>query len=488
MKKYSIAYLSSILSIVLFLSACSEDFFDTPTGKRFTPDDHYDYIIDGENSYLGCFVYLQDIAANQVLVDGLRSDLLEITENADKEMIEIYNHDLTADNAYLDPSLYYKIIINVNEVLPNLPQIMEKDRDFDSTMYNSFNGALVTLRSWSYFMLAKLNGEVGLLDEDLNKIDPANPPVYLTKNQIIDELIADVRRYDDEEDRFRFPVDHYALLGEMYLEKRNYDSAIFYLKKCIDGLGVRRQDYFVSNTFGKQNWHTMFISSYNLFESIISAVPYSAQEGQENPLQLWMEFDYMVKPTSVLVNLYANQVQLSGDPGDIYRGEGITITTTEDEKVYATKYSIDEGFPLSADVILYRPADIHLLLAEALNRAGQRDNALVLVNTGFSQVSPRPVDFNRWNKNSGVRGRVGLNKVSGDNVNQVEDLIIQERAMELAFEGKRFFDLVRIAERRNDPAYLANKVANKFSGAKKEEIKKKLMDPKNWYLPLNKIE
>ena len=55
--------------------------------------------------------------------------------------------------------------------------------------------------------------------------------------------------------------------------------------------------------------------------------------------------------------------------------------------------------------------------------------------------------------------------------------------MELAFEGKRWFDLVRIAERRNDPAYLANKVAAKFSDpARAEMIRNKLMDPNNWYL------
>jgi hypothetical protein len=67
----------------------------------------------------------------------------------------------------------------------------------------------------------------------------------------------------------------------------------------------------------------------------------------------------------------------------------------------------------------------------------------------------------------------------------IEDLIIDERAMELAFEGKRWFDLVRIATRRNDPAYLADKVAAKFEGTSKySTIRSKLMDRANWYLPV----
>jgi starch-binding outer membrane protein, SusD/RagB family len=63
--------------------------------------------------------------------------------------------------------------------------------------------------------------------------------------------------------------------------------------------------------------------------------------------------------------------------------------------------------------------------------------------------------------------------------NLIEDYIIAERALELAFEGKRWFDLVRVAERRNDPAYLADKVAAKFAGTSQyEAIRNKLMNPR----------
>ena len=63
--------------------------------------------------------------------------------------------------------------------------------------------------------------------------------------------------------------------------------------------------------------------------------------------------------------------------------------------------------------------------------------------------------------------------------NCVEDLIVDEEAMELAFEGTRFFDLLRVAHRRNDPSYLATRVARRDPA-----LKSKLLDTRNWYFPL----
>ena len=65
----------------------------------------------------------------------------------------------------------------------------------------------------------------------------------------------------------------------------------------------------------------------------------------------------------------------------------------------------------------------------------------------------------------------------------VEQMIIDECALEFAYEGKRFYDLMRIALRRNDPAYLADAVARR-NGKLDDALREKLMDKKNWYLPL----
>ena len=73
-----------------------------------------------------------------------------------------------------------------------------------------------------------------------------------------------------------------------------------------------------------------------------------------------------------------------------------------------------------------------------------------------------------------------------DTINAVEDLICDEMALELAFEGNRFGDLTRFARHKNKQGlysanfgslWLARKLAYKNPS-------KSLADERNWYLPL----
>ncbi len=61
----------------------------------------------------------------------------------------------------------------------------------------------------------------------------------------------------------------------------------------------------------------------------------------------------------------------------------------------------------------------------------------------------------------------------------VEDLIVDEEGLELAFEGTRFFDLMRVAHRRGDATYLAKRLAKRNSA-----LEGKLSNQSNWYFPL----
>jgi hypothetical protein len=190
------------------------------------------------------------------------------------------------------------------------------------------------------------------------------------------------------------------------------------------------------------------------------------------------------------------------------------------------KYSIGKDiYAQDANFIVYRAAGIHLWLAEVYAFwAFQRQqgvvtfitNAINIVNNGsnYSTTSSRP--------QMGIRGRVGFadqrfssqgyillsddelkignivyerdpftNEVTGykDFTTDFlglqmyfEERILDERARELAFEGERFYDLMRVAQRRNDPSILAKRVSEKFPAGQREEMYNLLLDEKNWYI------
>ncbi len=114
------------------------------------------------------------------------------------------------------------------------------------------------------------------------------------------------------------------------------------------------------------------------------------------------------------------------EPGDL-RLEYFTFNLdTEAPRFFkypGTPNGTNELMFLDANIIFYRVADILLLKAEALNALGQSAEAAVIVNQ--------------------IRNRAGLANTTATSPEEVKAAILQERYVELAAEGKRWFDLVR---------------------------------------------
>ncbi len=98
-------------------------------------------------------------------------------------------------------------------------------------------------------------------------------------------------------------------------------------------------------------------------------------------------------------------------------------------KYYITKFSYQGGDPMLNSPVMLRWAEVILNRAEAYAKLNQTDNALADVNT--------------------IRTRAGL---TGDELfstnnlhgyNSVLDIVLDERRLELAFEGHRLFDVYR---------------------------------------------
>jgi hypothetical protein len=505
--KINVYGLLALIAIVVTISSCSDSFFNEQAGDRITPDQHYKTEIDATVSVLGAFVQLKDVMPQMIMLDGMRSDQMIPGPGSDPYLEAINWQVYTLDNPFIDASAFYKVIINCNEVLANIDKVNALDRNFDTFMLNTYKGGLYTLRAWSYFTLVKLYGEAAWIDGNYSSLPEGRKQTFISKEAMIDTLINQITPYvfdpsvgkEFVEYNFSPLMNTKAVLGELYLEKNDYVNAAKYLKMACESYQNQPTMLKVDKAYTKEAWKNIFIGAEYQETENISIVSYNLYENQINPLPKWMMSSdmYLVKPAKALVDSFKTQIDLKKNVGDLFRGVGITYDTTSTGEPYISKYALDKGQEFSTDIVISRAADLHLELAEALNRTGVKGDdatALILLNQGWSAEKTKPSAWNKWSGNLGVRGRAYLaskvvpDSLTGiDRTEYIEDLIMNERAMELAFEGHRWFDLVRVANRRGKPEYLADKVAAKFDDpAIAEQVHAKLMNTANWYLPLRK--
>ncbi|OQP62793.1 RagB/SusD family protein [Niastella vici] len=239
---------------------------------------------------------------------------------------------------------------------------------------------------------------------------------------------------------------------------------------------------------------------------------------------------YQLKPSQAAIDFWNSQVQSENNFPYDARGR-LTYKTLGSQPVitkYLYNYLTEDTYvPVSVlekpgKWFLYRAAQLHLRYSEAANRDGRSRIAYALVHNGIAynfdsnpgagtsrdvtntqqtfDIYPYNFDARMgdypsyrapWHRNVGVRGRAHLTSApipsGADSVLTIEDRIITESALELAYEGTRWQDLMRVAIRRNDAGFLATRVAAKFEKAGNaglaSSIKAKLMNQNNWYLP-----
>ena len=170
---------------------------------------------------------------------------------------------------------------------------------------------------------------------------------------------------------------------------------------------------------------------------------------------------------------------------------------------------------MASDIVTYRSGVVYLRLAESINRAGYPNTAFAVLKYGLGRGNLVRYDANgelyRMMRsgydffdlggsalNIGIHARGCGNAEMDelhysipaftshtDSVEWVEEMICNEMALETAYEGHRFYDLMRISFSRRDPAFLAGRVARRDSpGQPDARLLQKLSDERNWYLPM----
>ena len=539
-----------ILGVVLVLSPSCDRFFEPTLGNRLEDDENYTGRSAIYASYIGLYALLQDAAAELVVVSELRGDLIQPTTYAPDEYWDIFRNTVKEGNAAANPAFLYKVIVNCNDFLRNT---VEYHASYPGVIpegiYRQMISGTVALRTWAYLNIGKLYGEAVYYDyrlngdTDLSGIDP------MSLDELVPELISFMQRGVDGINGLRnvnlnnmfgttgiwsnVPVNPDALMLELYLWNRDYENAAKRGINMITGQVVTaagdNHSYTCSYQFGGgsgalKKWSTLFsetpVAVHGKEGATIVLFDYSQR--QVNPL--YSKFsneaggDYWLKPSSTLVNRYSGADYKSGavtvsDP----RGDGVTYTVQDGNRIFY-KYCTGRTIQTSdSPIYLYRAAEIHLMIAEALSALGNYDAADAVVNVGFqpyweagNRYNP-PFDapvyaYEKLKLGHGVRGRLGIPAVlsnssrfisgeidpSSEEYSQrraavLDSLIIEETGRELAGEGKRWFTLLRMARNHGYGEMLAKLVSSKYQSGRDERYQEYL-DRSNWFIKYSHTE
>jgi starch-binding outer membrane protein, SusD/RagB family len=328
----------------------------------------------------------------------------------------------------------YQMITRANLVLDKVPAIA-----MDDAQKAQIIGEAKFLRALGYFYLVRLYGDVPLVltpDQQLalgGRTPQADVFAQIVKDATEAEGALPATWTATDKGRAT-KGSAQALMADQYVWRKDWPNAATWAKKIIDG-----------GTYGLQaNYINAFLpGSQNRNEEIFAAQSSSATGAPAIDIAAW-EYPRNMNPNSnggwgTWQPLTA--FMDSYPPGD-YRKEVSFFTSGIDPSgalvtflPHVYKYR-PTARPGQQDVNwpIYRYAEVLLLYAEALNEQGQTANAITYVNmlrararngTG-SQARATPVDVS-----------AALNQAD------TRAAIFAERKWELAYEGKRWFDLVR---------------------------------------------
>ena len=505
MKKW--IFQTLVITLIVFCGC--KDLLDVTPEDKVTGNNFWRNKEQIETAMVGGYGRLQGCLHTFFVWGELRSELVIVTGGPANSpgtidnRRNVNNNMITQDNGECYWGGVYSTINQFNYVIDFAPSVRAVDRSFTETELDYFLGEAITMRSLCYFYLARTFHSFPYITEasktDQQRYDYAPIPGTQALDSIVKDLLwaeSRVRKdYSDvtfsdvnlrtlyEKGRVTQPF-IWALLADVYLTQNKYGEALVYLDKIINS---ERFSLMV----GDRGWYSIFFPG-NSAESIFEIQFSRAYENSGNVVRWFSDRgDDRGEQWYNLRRTLRTQTfkYWEGDSRLVPRidsrgGGGTYITGSSTETSLVWKWSGNRWGGLrndeqmrnastnDANWILYRLADVYLMKAEALNRLSRQDEAVEVLTA--------------------VRTRVNVTEpVSYANEEELENLILDERAAELAFEGKRWFDLVRIARRQNNNIDLiSNRLSESRTMTNIDDAlwKARVADPMSWYFPINKSE
>ena len=310
---------------------------------------------------------------------------------------------------------------------------VDQATDLNATRKNEMIGEASLIRALNHFQAVQLWGDCPIakeaifsissanFDEAFNALFPARKPIVEVYAQIIADCQVAIQKAPDASNKFKAnKMAANALLAKVYATMPNPDwTKVNQYCDIVIGGG-----------------YTLLPTFDHLFDNAHEGNSESIWEingdGWGSPIGAWNTFMFLGTdwkkfnaPSHTLVKAYANN-------NDKQR---VASTITRANVGWADTYWSSTNYPFcykmrdtngNQNFYIARLADILLLKAAALANKGDITGAMSQVNI--------------------IRTRAGIASISASNQSDAFNKILEERLMELAFEGDRWFDLKRMGK------------------------------------------
>ena len=441
MKKLVLAIIFLITANGLFNSCTS--LLDEEPVDRYVVGNFYSNSSDAEAAIAAVYQTLYSIYNRDIFM--LTETSVDIIKNgigmSNPDMQNIEYLRLTSENQFIinNWSTNYTGIARANTAIANIPNIT-----MDVTLKNRLIAEATFMRALFYFNLVRLFGDVPLVLK-LESLDDAFGE-KTPKDQVYQQIIEDLKFVENS-----LPISYPSsetgratqgaakiLLGKVYLTIHEYQNCVSKLAEVVEHEDI--YEYGLHDNYG-DNWK---VDTENGKEMVFS-IEHMAPPGTNNPLMNIMGPKYSLPGGFAAIGL--NNSNESFIPTmDLY-----TSFLDEDERKDVTMRTdfislIDGSLHICSIPIfvkyfeenqritshcgvnkhILRYADALLMYAEALNEVSQTTKALDYLNR-VRERAFHSTDFN----------------YAGLSEEEFRTAVGEERKLELAIEGHRWFDLVR---------------------------------------------
>lgn len=525
------------------LSSCS-DFLDITPLNKVVLENFWTQKSEVNAVLMGCYESLE--SEESIIRMGvwgeMRSENILQGASIGNEYNEILNENILPTNSLTKWNVMYQTINRCNTVCHYAPMVQKKDPNYTVNELNANIAEASFIRDLCYFYLIRTFRDVPLsfeptIDDTKEFQIPATP-----MNAALDTLIKDlesvkdyaVKRYVDDskmsnaqaasqayENSSRVTrVAIYALLADLNLWRGNYDETIKYCDLIIDFKKNQYKEKIaqIGDLTDMQEFAGIPLILEAPAGSVTCGNAYNEIFGTGNSFE--SIFELYFRNNQQVKNKYVNEFFGKDRLGSIsglsrYCKDAATgnsdLFTKNDCRVYATsensnsryaitkyvnssvsmdiknvtdekslKLSTSRGNAEYANWIIYRLTDVMLMKAEAciLKGEAEYETAFTLINA----VNKRAHNYTT----SAAKDTLVFDDYRTSQ-EKMEQLLLDERNRELMFEGKRWYDLVRIAVRDGNNQRLVSEATKKYQD-KVNALKIKLADPNIIFFPYNKEE